>query len=351
MAANGGNRLDTLGTVLKVLGIAVGLGASILVVLELLGVVSVFGAEGDSTSERLGDRLPGEYLYLDDERVDAYLGQLEGGIAPSEARSMTKARERRLDAGLSEVAQVGSTVREEETVAREVSLKAADRYYKLESDFDERFGAETNDGRDVDFHQLRASKKGCDSLERIRKLPEGEIVRITGAKLQAPTYALALAKVAHAPQYVAPFQDAHHFRLAREDLSRLARNHQRSLRAYVRRFGGDPRLLLRMTIPPRHGTRVCTVLLPVRYSKLADSPSLLSGAVTVVGKVVRHLTRKTTEYYDVETAVTYGNAVRAASKPIKDTLGLEGPLGTNAVGASAIARYPGLVVLPIAMYK
>lgn len=354
--AGGNARFDTIHRVTALavgaLSVVVAVVVAVVVLLDLFGISNPLGDESSLKAERTANRLPAEYLYLDDERVDAYLGQLEGGLAPSEARSSTSAREDRATAGTAEIAQVGRTVRQEETVSREVSLKAADRYYRLESIFRQHFGTATNTGKDVAFHQMTANGKGCDGLARLGKLPEGEIVRILGAALEVPTYALALAKVAHAPQYAAPVQRYSDFRVSRAGLAKLARHYQRGLARYVQGFGDDPRLLLRMTIAASgEGQPPCTVLMPVRYSKLADAPSLLSGAVTVVGKVVRHLSPRRSKYFDVEADVTYGNAVRTAGGPIKQTLGLEGKLGKNAVASSATARYPGLVVLPIAMYK
>jgi hypothetical protein len=52
------------------------------VLLELAGVIDVL--DEDQGAPLQAQRLPAEFLYLDDERVDAYLGQLRGGLAPSE---------------------------------------------------------------------------------------------------------------------------------------------------------------------------------------------------------------------------------------------------------------------------
>ena len=60
---------------------------SLIVALDLVGVLDVFGDEQIEPSS--GSRLPQEFLYLDDERVDAYLGQLRGGLSPTEQRSLS----------------------------------------------------------------------------------------------------------------------------------------------------------------------------------------------------------------------------------------------------------------------
>ena len=71
----------------------------------------------------------------------------------------------------------------------------------------------------------------------------------------------------------------------------------------------------------------------------------------MVGKVVRRLTEKDPRYFDVETATTYDPAVQTADPLLRRTLGLSGSLGGEVVSASATTDYPGLVVLPLAMYK
>jgi hypothetical protein len=101
-------------------------------------------------------------------------------------------------------------------------------------------------------------------------------LRVTGADLRVPTYALALAKVAHADQFLHPEQD------------------------------------------------------PV--------PS-------------ERLTKKEKTYFDVDTAVRYARALEDSGRGVKRTLGLH-ELGVREVmNNSATIRYPGLVLLPLAIYK
>jgi hypothetical protein len=91
-----------------------------------------------------------------------------------------------------------------------------------------------------------------------------------------------------------------------------------------------------------------------QYSKLTRAPSLLTGRVTVVGKVVRVLSDRsdgTDRYFDVEGAVTYGRAVRRAAQPVRQALRLRGAVGRDAVRQASMVQYAGLVVLPIAIFK
>jgi hypothetical protein len=76
------------------------------------------GASEIDSDARQADRLPGEYLYLDDERVLAYLGQLRGGVSASEERSMTSSSQKEAKLGVSEVVQIGGTLKEERTRRR-----------------------------------------------------------------------------------------------------------------------------------------------------------------------------------------------------------------------------------------
>ena len=117
----------------------------------------------------------------------------------------------------------------------------------------------------------------------------------------------------------------------------------------MRSFGADPRLPFRLEIG--HSGRLCTIFMPARYSKLVESPSLLTGRVTVVGKVVRSLTGESKIYFDVETAARYGRAVVRAEPAVKDVLALRGVAAREVVHASARVSSPALVILPIAIYK
>jgi hypothetical protein len=91
--------------------------------------------------------------------------------------------------------------------------------------------------------------------------------------------------------------------------------------------------------------------MPARYSKVNDAPSMLTGPVTIVGKVVRRLTQKEQTYFDVDTAVRWERALRKSAPGVKRTLGLNGGGIRQMVISSATVHYPGLVLLPLAIYK
>ncbi|MDQ3728824.1 MAG: hypothetical protein M3355_04485, partial [Actinomycetota bacterium] len=121
--------VTTVRAVAKTIGVVVTTVLTI-VLLDLIGVINAFDG-GERDQQAGSDRLPQEYLYLDDERAEAYLGQLKGGLAATETRSKNAAlvREAKLTG---QVVQVGATLKQEETLTETASPKAADRLYQLE---------------------------------------------------------------------------------------------------------------------------------------------------------------------------------------------------------------------------
>jgi hypothetical protein len=312
------------------------------VFLQLVGVVDVLEEdEAEPLTTPVAHRLPGEHLYLDDERVDAYLSQLRGGLAPSERQQVSVTRSRNAELALQQVVQVGASVQEQQVVERTVSSRAADRFYLLEAELMSRFGESEHVG--YRFRRVRANAQGCRQIRRGAVIKPGQIIRVTGAHLRVPTYALALAKVAHAAQFLASHQPD---RVTPEALSQLAEQRQRSLERFVEGFGADPRLPFRLLLG-----QSCQVFVPARYSRLVDAPSLLTGQVTVVGKVVRTLAGEGKTYFDVETAARYGRAVEDADPEVQEVLGLGGGDARELVNESARVAAPALVVVPLAIYK
>jgi hypothetical protein len=312
-----------------------------IVALDLIGVLDVF--EDEQIEPSSGSRLPGEYLYLDRERVDAYLGQLRGGLSPTEQRSISLTESRNAQIGLEPVVQIGGNVKRQERIDRTVTSRAADRYFVLESELRARFTHVDDVG--LRFKDVSAPRNACKEISRLEEIKEGQILRILGANLRVPTYALALAKVAHADQFHASGQTEE---VSPQRLARLAREGQPGLKRLVESLGADPQLPFRLEI--KKGG--CQVFMPTRYSEVIDAPSMLTGPITIVGKVVRRLTKKEPEYFDVDTAVRWERALRQSDAPgVRRMLGLSGLGIREVVNSSATVEYPGLVLLPLAMYK
>jgi hypothetical protein len=310
---------------------------SLIVALDLVGVLDVFGDEQIEPSS--SSRLPEEFLYLDDERVDAYLGQLRGGLSPTEQRSLrlTKKIDARL--GVEPVVQVGGTAEKTESIERTVFLRAADRFFQLESELEARY---THVDVGLEFKEIEARSNACPEIKKLLRIKEGQILRILGANLRVPAYALALAKVAHADQFHTDYQK----KVSNKTFARLAQEGQRGLKRYVKSLGDDPQLPF--WIKPKGR---CEVFMPARYSKVNDAPSMLTGPVTIVGKVVRRLTKGEQTYFDVDTAVRWERALRESTPGVRRTLGLNRRWLRQMVNSTATVHYPGLVVLPLAIYK
>jgi hypothetical protein len=322
----------------KVLQAAV-LVVTLVVALDIIGVLDVFGDEELEPSSSA--KLPGEYLYLDEERVDAYLGQLRGGLSSTEQQSVSSTESRDATVGVNPV-QLGASVERQEVTERTVSPQAADRFFELESELESRFAHA--DDVDVRFMEMEAAEDACVEIKRLVNIKEGQILRITGANLRVPTYALALAKVAHADQFLALHQE----RVPSDRLVRLALKSQSGLKRFVDRLGADPPLPFRLKIKRKPH---CQVFMPARYLAVNDAPSLLTGPVTIVGKVVRRLTRKEKMYFDVDTAVRYERALEQSGPRVMRTLGLDEVGIKEVVKNSATITFPGLVLLPLAIYK
>jgi hypothetical protein len=313
----------------------------LIVVLDLAGVLDVFGDEQIEPSA--GSRVPGEFLYLDDERVDAYLGQLRGGLSSTEQRSISLTEKHQAQAGSDQVVQIGGSVERQETIDRTVESNAADRFFLLESELEARF-TQVDDADLPRFQSIRARGDACPEMRRLTEIKEGQILRILGANLLVPTYALALAKVAHADQFRANGQDE----VPGKRLALLAREGQRGLKQLVETLGADPLLPFWLQIKAKRG---CQVFMPAQYSKVIDAPSMLTGPVTIVGKVVRRLTRRESTYFDVDTAIRWERALRRSAPRVWRLLGLDEVGIRKVVNSSATVRYPGLVLLPLAIYK
>ena len=260
-----------------------------------------------------GSRVPGEFLYLDDERVDAYLGQLRGGLSSTEQRSISLTERHEEQAGFDPVVQVGGGSERQEVINRTVEPNAADRFFLLQSELEARFKQAERGPR---FMEIKAAGNACPEMKSLEKIKEGQILRILGANLLVPTYALALAKLAHADQFRAHGQKE----VKPERLAQLAPAAQRGLKQLVKSLRADPRLPLWLRIKqPKKG---CQVFMPAQYSKVIDAPSMLTGPITIVGKVVRRLRLEET-YFDVDTAVRWERALKQSPPRVRRLLHLD----------------------------
>ena len=86
----------------------------------------------------------------------------------------------------------------------------------------------------------------------------------------------------------------------------------------------------------------------VRLSALSSEPTLLSGPVTIVGKLVRSV-RPDDEYVDQASLAEFHGATRAVDTAAESEDESDKLSGELASDATVLA--PGAVILPIAIYK
>jgi hypothetical protein len=86
------------------------------------------------------------------------------------------------------------------------------------------------------------------------------------------------------------------------------------------------------------------MLFPIRLGELSPEGSLLSGPVTVVGKIVRAVRRPEDAYVDSASLAVFAEPVGAAGM-------WEGDSGEGGLAADVTVLPPGAVILPVAIYK
>jgi hypothetical protein len=291
---------------------------------------------------------PGEYVYLDNDRVRAYLGQLDGGLSANEERSVTESRKLEGGVNVPRVSVSGSTERDT-YVKRVVTPDDADRFYMLRNDLDSHGW----------LKRLNAERP-AEVMRDVATLRAGDFVQIDGARLRIPSFAAVFAKANYASQMVAPGQR----RVPQRLLGPISSTTRGALADYIHHVGRDPRLPFRMTIGIGGGSHV-RVLMPLRASRLGYQPGIASGVVHVIAKVIRNLpappgdvtreARLKSAYLDFDTFTSFGRALQQADPAVMQRLDIVPGDPTRGIRAvvSRAARVtgPGLVLLTIAVYQ
>jgi hypothetical protein len=355
-------------------------GLAVLALVVLAGYVIYDIAHSQSENEVVApDTPPGEYLYLDRTRVHSYLSQIVEGLAESEKRTLAKTEDlsAELKAGVATLAGKSST---STTSEGQIKPTSADRFYLLLRLLRQGISKEENENgttiRDWLF-DLRATPAGgikdYGVYNAACRLREGDFVRIRNAHLSLSPYAAMLPKVTYAvlnrrtPTGSVAIPDQKLF-------AARTKRQRRQIRRYQHRLGKDPRLpfvVRTVRTVPRSGPPVrMTFFIPALYSSLRNEPSLISGTLTVVGKVVYlNLARPDSKgrrigcneklvpttvpkrYIDRQTVATFVPALNAAPPFIYDNLRFS--IGSTArdVTANMTMTPPMMVVVPIAMYQ
>jgi hypothetical protein len=383
-------RSHRLGGVVSAKGLPLAIGMAGIAAGVVLGWL-VFGtslAEGFEPDPGIP---PPEYLYLDNARVLAFLAQIEGGLSASERR--TRSVTRRVDAGISGGGgEAGGSSEEQQFVEQVVTPNATTRFYRLLE-------------RLKDKGYLTELDAASHSLARdLLQVQEGAFVRIAGCRLELPSY-LLLYRL-----YEQPEGSFSSFSFRVDDLtptekdlfSQISREHQPAFllrkllqymtleqtrakqrvdlrvpkkrqnardshvsftltrsswdpHRYVRMIGSNPRVPL-SSCAPRLSSKPPLVdfLFPIQYAVLSDEQSLLSGTLSIVGKVIR-IARvgDRDQYQDSEALRTFLPATVEAQNNggllAAATVGSDG-LPTELVEDATVFA-PGAVIIPIAIYK
>jgi alkanesulfonate monooxygenase SsuD/methylene tetrahydromethanopterin reductase-like flavin-dependent oxidoreductase (luciferase family) len=173
------------------------------------------------------------------------------------------------------VATVGASSQQVLSSERVFTETEADRFYRLLR--------RLRNGAGETFHDLHLTKdNGGDSVDlkgQLDKVGEGDFMRIKHAHLLLPHYAAIYPPLRYA-SYTASGAgegtDAPQSGLYAPP-TRAAR---KAIKKYIERIGPNPRLPFMVT------AEGVTFLIPARYRGLGTEPSLLSGNLTVVGKLV-----------------------------------------------------------------
>lgn len=319
------------------------------------------------------DTPPGEYLYLDRARVLSYLGQLVDGLPSSEKRTLAESEDltAELKGGPASLAGGRKTSSSSEA---QVAPSVADRFYLLLRLL--RVGksrSEASADRSWLFDVGAQTSKPTQVYERMCSIREGDFVRIRNAHLYLPPFAAILPKATYAALNLTPTKKVTP-PPAKRILTPRTVKERTAVAEYRKLLGRNPRLpFIVPTLSPNAGRGQpsgVTFFVPTRYHSLRNEPSLISGTLTIVGKVVYlNLARiddktgratscgnpaeKTVplNYVDRLTMATFVPALKGALPFVTQSLHVPKPMAETRVAANIVVRTPIAVVVPIAMYQ
>lgn len=215
-------------------------------------------------------RRPYEYLYLDSERVDSFLGELDDGSVRSINRQETESSNASLGFQLDTVGSATATEGKQLTVSAVVTKTEADNFYSL---------LEQLEGGLLKTMSVVSPRLSAQFSPRA--VPVGTMVRVENAFPRLPPYLSPYPLLRYArfetnsPVFGKPV-------LSDYSLSRYTAGAavERERLRFIKRVGPDPRLPF--SIEAGNGL---TIFIPARFADLTGDPSLLSARLTIVGKV------------------------------------------------------------------
>lgn len=348
-------------------------GAAIVIALLVVGGVAGDQLRDDDVAYEGGfpvaerappDTPPAEFAYLDSGRVLAYLGQVEGGLSATQARTLSDKTSTTASLTAKDIASAERSSERLRGSSETVTLTEADRFYTLLRILRAKQGGPD----DTAFEPLKTidatlSKRntGDTVLEGLKGLEEGDFVRIRNAHLFIPTYAAVLPRARFASYYLGGNLEPP-TRALYAPVSRKARD---AVSVYRARLKKNPRIPV--VVPTLRADRredrsdVVTFFMPARYRSLSREASLLGGEMTVVGKVVYKDPRlpdevakddpRLPEYLDRETLTTFAPALNRADRLLLRRLKMKRDTVVEQVRGSLTIRSPVAVIIPVAIYQ
>jgi hypothetical protein len=348
--------VDKIQKVLVVVALAIG------IVFGILAGVRVLSDDGGILSLPTADVPPLEYVYLDSARVLAYLGQIEQGLATTESRTFTEKRTRSSAVKGEGVIEVSDDVQRQRETQQVVTQSEADRFFTF-------LRILRGDGNprpltDIDV-QLTRSNSFASLRSRLKRLREGDFVRIRGAQLSLPPFAAVYPRVRYLPYY-----SGGELQPPKQPLyAPLSEDERKDMVDYRARLGENPRLpFVVPTLAPDQrrttGAKVSdrlSFIIPVKYAGLTLESGLLAGTVTIVGKVVYRDPRLPSEvsdddavrphYIDRQALASFGQALKKAPRSLLDDLDLSRGELANKLRRALTISAPVVLVLPLAIYQ
>ncbi len=319
--------------------------AAVLVVLAA-GVLAGCGDDDQpaASAQDFETPAPREFVFLDDVRVSSYLGEKIGGLLSVQKLQRTANVGAEVSAGLKDVVTVGGSAEKSEATEDLVTPTASSRFASLMSSLQD----------DRQLCTWHMDKAACSNGQRLQ---EGGIVEIQRTRLHLSSLVSDRKKTLYVRPYPQPRRPGGRTRrsqsrsLVRAPFRSPSRGYRQALSVYHRavraRFGSNPRLPF--FLPARHtseGYRDFRFYMPLPYKALPTEATLLSGPVTVVGKLIHR-----GKFVDREVAGTFAAAVTRLPDLLKRRLGLTSRRKrTREVRATASLDRSGLVIVPLAIY-
>lgn len=324
---------------------------------------------------------PVEFLYLDRIRLVSYQAQMEGGEAGT-VHWVKKAIEEVKGGGSAGGLEVGASSQEENETESTLTPVASSQVWTMLEDI------ESHTKRGFRVHYLNLANFPNPNPEGRKKgteIKEGWLVHFTTRDLLNPAYMRPYEILHHGATLAALFPPG-----GDQAAVRRAKIQRAKAKIFAKQIGPNPRIAFDATVPAAETKRgeAVKVLMPMQYGDLTGERSMLEkgrgrfvgGKLDVVGKVIRVydgpecFSREQScgrpVYTDFATRETWLGPLKQASPYLIDNIShrcraLWGKGQTSRSGKRIEGRHcflarlkrdtrlsaPGMVILPVAIYK